>query len=408
MHLHAGLAVRGRGEGLGLGRRYGGVPVDQGRGDAAQRLDAEGEGCDVQQEDVGHVTLEHTGLDGCAGGNHLVRVDSPVRLLVEKILDPLHYGRHAGHASYHDHLVDLVAGEAGVSEGLAARGRRAFDEVADQLLQLGAGEVHRQVLGAGGVRGDERQVDLGLYDVGELHLGLLGGLLEALEGHAVLLEIDALLAAELLADPVDYALVEVVTAEEGIAVGGLDLEHALADLEDGDIERSAAQVVHRDGLVALVFQAVCHGGGGRLVDDAKDVQPGYPAGVLGGLSLAVVEVGGNGDDGLRDTLSQLGLRVLLKLLEDHGRNLRRGVGLSGHGHLAVAVGRPDHLVWKPRHGLLNIRVVVTAAHEPLDREYSVLWVGDGLALGNLARVALAGVGVDGYDRGGHACAFAVL
>ena len=40
-------------------------------------------------------------------------------------------------------------------------------------------EVQRAV----GRGGDERQVDLGLLDLAELDLGLLGGLLEALGGH---------------------------------------------------------------------------------------------------------------------------------------------------------------------------------------------------------------------------------
>src|SRR5258708_13920963 len=35
-------------------------------------------------------------------------------------------------------------------------------------LELGAGELHGQVLGAGGIRRDERQVDLGLGGGGQL------------------------------------------------------------------------------------------------------------------------------------------------------------------------------------------------------------------------------------------------
>ena len=42
-----------------------------------------------------------------------------------------------------------------------------------------------QVLGPGGVGGDIGQVDVGGGDAGELNLGLLGGLLEALHGHLV-------------------------------------------------------------------------------------------------------------------------------------------------------------------------------------------------------------------------------
>jgi len=67
----------------------------------------------------------------------------------------------------------------------------------------------------------------------------------------------------------------------GVAVGGLDLEDAVADFQDGDVERAAAQVVDGDLLVALLVQAVGEGGGGRLVDDAQDLEAGDLAGVLG-------------------------------------------------------------------------------------------------------------------------------
>ena len=76
-------------------------------------------------------------------------------------------------------------------------------------------EVQRAVGGGG----DERQVDLGLLHLAELDLGLLGGLLEALDGHAVGRQVDAVGGLELLDQPVDDPLVPVVAAEVGVAVG---------------------------------------------------------------------------------------------------------------------------------------------------------------------------------------------
>ncbi len=109
---------------------------------------------------------------------------------------------------------------------------------------------------AGGVGGDERQVDLGLHQCRELDLGSLGRLTKTLKGHSVLLQVDALFLLELLGDPFDDLLVEVVAAEMCVAVGGLDLEHALAYLKDGDVERAAAQIVDRDGLFGLLVETV--------------------------------------------------------------------------------------------------------------------------------------------------------
>jgi len=66
----------------------------------------------------------------------------------------------------------------------------------------------------------------------------------------------------------------------------------LGDLDDGDVEGAAAQVIHRDFAVAfLLVHAEGERSRGRLIDDALDFQPGDAAGILGGLALAVVEVG---------------------------------------------------------------------------------------------------------------------
>ena len=131
-----------------------------------------------------------------------------------------------------------------------------------------------KVLGAAGVGGDEGQVDLGLLHLGKLDLGLLAGFLDALEGHAVVAQVDALVLLELVAEPVHDALVEVIAAEVGIAGGRFHLESAVAELEDGDIEGAAAEVVDGDGLLFLLVQSVGKGGGRRLVDDAQHVQSG--------------------------------------------------------------------------------------------------------------------------------------
>lgn len=41
-------------------------------------------------------------------------------------------------------------------------------------------------------------------------------------------------------------LVEVLSSEERVAIGGLDLKNSLLDLQDGDIERTSSQIVHGD------------------------------------------------------------------------------------------------------------------------------------------------------------------
>ena len=106
------------------------------------------------------------------------------------------------------------------------------------------------------------------------------------------------------------------------------------------------------------------------------------AGGVLGLALAVVEVGGHGDDRLGDGLAQVGLGVSLQLLKDHGADLLGGVLLAAQGDLLVG------------------------AHLALDGRDGVFRVGDGLALGHLADQTVAGLGEAHHGRGG-ACAFGV-
>ena len=127
---------------------------------------------------------------------------------------------------------------------------------------------------------------------------------------------------------VDDALVPVVATELVVAGGGLDLDGreavlgVLADLEERDVEGAATEVEDEDELVLLALvEAVGQRGRGRLVDDAQDVQARDLAGLLGGLALGVVEVRGDGDDGVGDRLAEVGLRVALELLQDAGADL---------------------------------------------------------------------------------------
>ena len=122
-----------------------------------------------------------------------------------------------------------------------------------------------------------------------------------------LAQIDAGLLAKLVRQIIHNALVEILAAEEGVAVGRLDLEHAVTHLQNGDVERAAAEIVDGDFAAPFLVQTVSQRSGRGLVDDAKHVEPGNAACVLGRLTLGVVEIGGNRDDRLFDLLSEIGL-----------------------------------------------------------------------------------------------------
>jgi hypothetical protein len=150
-------------------------------------------------------------------------------------------------------VVDLGDLLAPVLHRLIEGALELLDEVLGHPLELRAGEGHLQVQGP---LGDEWESDGGLLCRGQLDLGLLGGVLEPLHGHAVLGEVLPVGVLELLDHPVDDLLVPVIPAEVRVPGGRLDLEDAISDLQQGDVERPTAEVEHKDRLVVLFVEAV--------------------------------------------------------------------------------------------------------------------------------------------------------
>ena len=276
--------------------------------------------------------------------------------------------------------------DAGVLDDLVERRLGAVEQVLGHLLELRAGErlveVDRAVLG----HREVLQRDVGARRGGELLLGLLGRVAQALHGDLVLGQVDAGGVLHRGEQVVDDALVPVVATELVVTVGGADLDGreavlgVLADLEEGHVEGAATEVEDEDELVLLALvEAVGERGRGRLVDDAQDVEARDLAGLLGGLALGVVEVRRDGDDGVGDGLAEVGLRVALELLEDAGADLLRGVVLA-----------------------VDLGGLPVGAHVALDRPDRAVDVGDGLALGDLADEHLAVLGE--RDDGRASCA----
>ena len=256
---------------------------------------------------------------------------------------------------------------------------------------------------------DERKVDVVLLGGRECDFGFLGFFLDALNRVGLLREIDAGVGFELAEEGVHDGIIPVVTAEVRVAIRGLHFEHAVTDFQHGDVEGSAAEIVHRDFFVALFVQSVGERGCGGFVNDAKNFEARDFAGVFGGVALRIVEVRGDSDDGLRDGFAEFGFCIRLEFCENHRADFWRGVALlltvDGHLDVSVAVGGFDHCVGYAVEFILHF--IELASHEAFDRENGVLWVGDGLSFCSLADEAFAIFG-EGDDGGCGTRAFAVL
>ena len=233
------------------------------------------------------------------------------------------------------------------------------------LLELRARERHVEVLRPGGVGRDEGQADLGLRRAREVDLGPLRRLEQPLQRLRVRAQVDAAVALELVCQPVDDALVEVVAAEVAVAARRPHLDDAVADVEQRDVERATAQVEHEHGLLALLVEAVGERGGRGLVDDPQHLEPGDLAGILGRLPLRVVEVGGNGDHRLGDALAERLAGIVGQLAQDQRGDLLRGVQLAPHLEAHGVAGVLDDLVGDELRLLRDL--VPLAPDEALDR-----------------------------------------
>ena len=385
---NGGLIVGRRREDLGLLRGDRRVALDKRGENAAQGLDAERKRSYVEKENVLNFALQDAALDRRAHGNDFVGVNALVRLLVKETLRLLLNKRHARLTADENDLVD--ARKIGVAHALAARLARAVDEIHRKLLELRLVERSGEMQGTGLVHRDERKVDVVSRRGRKSALRLLGLFFKTLKSHHILREVNALSGLEVLDEPLHDSLVEVVTAKVGVAIGRLNLENAVADIEYGDIERTAAEVVNRDLLVFLLVETVRERRGSRLVDDTLNLETRDPAGILGRLTLLVVEVSGNGNDGLGDLLAQERLGVLFKLAKNHSRNFLSRVSLIAHLDGGVAVCRADDLV---RHHLDFVgHFVEPAADKTLDRVNRRLRVRNGLTLGGLTNENFARLG----------------
>ena len=161
-----------------------------------------------------------------------------------------------------------------------------------------------------------------------------------------------------------------------VARSGQHFRHAVAHLDDGNVERAAAQVVHHDFLVVFLIHAIGKGRGRGLVDDALYIQARNGAGVLRGLALGIVEIGRHRDDSLCHLFAQVAFGVRFQLGKDHGADFLRGVFLA-----------------------VNLYLVV-GAHLALDRGDGAVRVCDGLAFCHLAHQALARLGKAHHARRG--------
>src|SRR2546423_4344935 len=97
-----------------------------------------------------------------------------------------------------------------------------------------------------------------------------------------------------------------------VSIRGQHLNAVPLDSHDRDIERSSTKIEDENGLIFIkLVESVSHRGGGGLINDLQNIEPGELTRGDRGRALGIIEVGWNCDHGIRDRLFQIFLRVSL-------------------------------------------------------------------------------------------------
>ena len=389
------LVVSVGGEGLLLLGGDASVSWDEDGHDTTGGLDTLGKRGDIEEEEVldllGTFTLEDGSLDGSTEGDSLIGVDGSVELLsVEEVGEHgLNLGDTGG-STNKDDLVDLTLGDVGVLEDLLDGGHALAELGHAQLLELGTGDVDVEIL----TLGEGLAVDFRLMGAGQNSLGLLALSSKTTEGTSVALDVNTSLLLESGDAVVDEDVVEILTTEMGVAIGSLDLEDTVLNGEEGDIEGATTEIEDEHVLLTLTLfvEAVSNSGGGGLVDDTLHVEASNGTGILGGLSLGVVEISGDGDDSGCDSLSEISLSDFLHLGEDHGGDLLSLelllFTLEVDLDEGLLTGAGQDLEWPQGNVALDGGVAKLATDQTLGVEDGVSGVSGSLVLGSISNETL--------------------
>jgi len=392
-HLNedTGLVVSVGGESLGLLGGDSGVASNKNGHDTTGGLDTHGEGSDIEQEQVldllGALTGEDSSLDGGTVSNGLIGVDGAVEgLAVEEVREHgLDLGDTGG-ATDKDDFVNLTLAKIGILEDVL-NGRHALAEkINAKLLEFGTRDSAVVVF----TFSKSFALDFSLMGSGENTLGLLALGTETTGSTGVALDINAGLLLEVSHAELDETVVEVLTTQVSVTVGSLHFEDTFLNGEEGDIESATTEIENENVALtfALLVKTVGNSGSGGLVDDTLDIETSNGTGILGSLTLGVIEVSGDGDDSLLDGLTEVSFSDFAHLDEDHGGDFFSlellGLTLELDGELGLVGGAGLNSEGPELAVILNDLVAKLAADETLGIEDSVLGVTGGLVLSSIA------------------------
>lgn len=235
------------------------------------------------------VSSQDGGLHGRPISNRFVRIDGFVQFFALKHgLKQRLYFRYAGRTADQHHIVDLILAHFGVLQRLLDRRQRGREDIRVDFLELGSGDVRIEIVSV------SYRIDFyrSLRGCGKGSFRTLARRLQSSQCPFVAGQVRFEFSFVFFFEVLHHAVIDVFAAQVRVSSSRLDLEYPAGDLQDGHVERAAAEIEyqHVSVFVALLVEPISDRCRGGFVDDPLDVEPGDGAGIFRRLSLGVAEI----------------------------------------------------------------------------------------------------------------------
>mmetsp|Transcript_64177 Transcript_64177/g.179492 ORF Transcript_64177/g.179492 Transcript_64177/m.179492 type:complete len:318 (+) Transcript_64177:985-1938(+) len=269
-----------------------------------------------------------------------------------------------------------------ILDTVLARINGSVDQLLDHIFKLRSRDLEIHVLGSRGICRNKGQGDIGLGQTIQFSLGLFRRFSQPLHGQIVTGQINARILFEFTEQMSQEFFIEIFSTQHGISVGRLDFKHTSLDFQNRHIKGPTSQIKDDNRLSIGLVHTVRQRGGGRFIDNSQDIESGNFAGIFGGLTLRVIKVGGDRDDGFGDGPSQKAFGRFLHFPQDHASDLRRTVfGATGFDPCIIVVIALDNFIRNMSLNILHFLILITSSDQALDGIEGILGICDGLAFG---------------------------
>ncbi|KAK6943677.1 Glutamate dehydrogenase, NAD-specific [Dillenia turbinata] len=261
---HSRLVIRVGREDLFLLCWNGCIPWNQDSHDTTSSLQTKGKRSNIKEQKILHLlvtlTTQDCSLDSSTISNGLIRVDALAELLaIEEVLKKLLHFGNSSRATNKNNIMDTALVHLSISQTLLNRLHTLPEEIHVELLKPST-VVH-------------------------------------------------------------HSVIKVFTTKMGISSSGFHLKNTLFNGEKRDIKGATTKIKDQHILLTnaacLLVKTVSNGSSCRLIDDTHDIETSNDTGILGGLSLRVIEVSWDCDNGILHLRTKVSLRNLTHLNENH-------------------------------------------------------------------------------------------